>query len=823
MVVQKIRTKRKARRNNNRSRRNNRTNKKNRTQQRTNRKNRKNRRVKRTKRTLKKGKISKRSLKKELQTGGTIDKITSNLQFMLAMDKIEFLPSTNILEKNYKHYFKMVDYITLQEIVNNNPELKKSPTIQQLFDIKKYNLNDKGMIFDYKNIKCDNLLEKDQRNYTLRLLFLYLLECNLLKYNETVPEEKIADDVEEDEIELFGGAEDKEPKPSPDSPVEEPVPEEPGADAAPAPEEPEPGAAPVPEEPSASPEEPGADAAPVPEEPGASPEEPEPDAAPVPDGPEPDAAPVPDEPEPEAVPEEPEAVPEEPEPDAEEPEPDAAPFPEEPEPVPEEPEPDAAPFPKEPEPDATPEEPEPDATPEEPEPGAVEVQDEFAPEPDPDPDPGPEELEVDFDDADVDAGPEEDDVEKEYPDLLMDMKEEKEEEGEDEDEDGVTEKMIDGEENEAEKEKYREKREELELKINEIVDVNRLQVTRNELVLHNVDWFNVCCGISEYDLLFEEKCRKEIDSMGITIKRSDIMKTMDTIINNENHTTALRRAIKARLLQCSSDPQTFFDRIMNNVTYPSYSSCDHRVPGSVLYLYDEYLYLLNMKIDGVTKLEMVLLLIFCETRQHLLSKYISLENLRKKKDSIGDVKKLMKNLLKLDKGIIEKYKMEEEKKQEQEQGEKEIVDAERPGEGPVEEPVEEEREELNEMERMEYQKLMELKKEKEEEEQQKREQMPEIQRILQEDNEIKERIKLELENMEPSPEVKDAKEGMDGDGFDMFALDKDEQVAVESRMSQEGGDFKFNKNKIKEECNTIKENRLIFPHQLRSVYNCFDN
>ena len=38
-----------------------------------------------------------------------------------------------------------------------------------------------------------------------------------------------------------------------------------------------------------------------------------------------------------------------------------------------------------------------------------------------------------------------------------------------------------------------------------------------------------------YDLLFEEKCRKVIDSMGITIKRSDIMKTLDTITNNENN------------------------------------------------------------------------------------------------------------------------------------------------------------------------------------------------------------------------------------------------------------------------------------------------
>ena len=109
-----------------------------------------------------------------------------------------------------------------------------------------------------------------------------------------------------------------------------------------------------------------------------------------------------------------------------------------------------------------------------------------------------------------------------------------------------------------------------------------------------MDWFNVCCGITEYDLLFEERCRNVIDTMGITIKRSDIMKTLNTIVGNEKYKTALKR-LKARLLKCSGDPQTFMDRILNNVSYPTFSACDFRVPGSVLYLYDEYLYLLNMK------------------------------------------------------------------------------------------------------------------------------------------------------------------------------------------------------------------------------------
>ena len=203
MVVQKIRTKRKAQRNKSRSRRKERTNRKRNNRKRTNRK-RTNRKRNNNTRTFKKErKITKRNPK--IQSGGFIDKITSNLQFFLALDEIDFLPSTNILEKNYKHYLRMIDYITLQEIVNNNPDLKKSPTIQQIFDINKYKLNDGGMVFDYKNIKCDNLVEKNQRNYTLRTLFLYLIECNLFKSTEGVPEEKIVDEIEEDN-ELIGGA-----------------------------------------------------------------------------------------------------------------------------------------------------------------------------------------------------------------------------------------------------------------------------------------------------------------------------------------------------------------------------------------------------------------------------------------------------------------------------------------------------------------------------------------------------------------------------------------------------------------------------------------
>ena len=84
-------------------------------------------------------------------------------------------------EKDKKgHYLQMIDYQDLATIINNEPSYKKSPTIQSIFNYKSYRLEDEGeIIFNYKNIKCDHLIQKEQKNYNVKLLFLYLLECNI--------------------------------------------------------------------------------------------------------------------------------------------------------------------------------------------------------------------------------------------------------------------------------------------------------------------------------------------------------------------------------------------------------------------------------------------------------------------------------------------------------------------------------------------------------------------------------------------------------------------------------------------------------------------
>ena len=92
-----------------------------------------------------------------------IGKILSNIHILLSFPSIEFLPSTNIFSKNNTgHYLQMIDYQDLANIINQNPKYKKSPTIQNIFNYQSYNLeNENEIIFNYKNIQCDNLIMKE--------------------------------------------------------------------------------------------------------------------------------------------------------------------------------------------------------------------------------------------------------------------------------------------------------------------------------------------------------------------------------------------------------------------------------------------------------------------------------------------------------------------------------------------------------------------------------------------------------------------------------------------------------------------------------------
>ena len=135
----------------------------------------KNKKNKKNKKTLKKKKIN-------LQIGGNIEPMMARVLHTLERDIIEYLPSTKVVDtiQSEKHYLEMVDYIKLQEIINNNENFKKSPKIRKLFDYDLYEINNKDMYFVYKDFKCENIF-KDVDKYYIYILYFYLMECNITR------------------------------------------------------------------------------------------------------------------------------------------------------------------------------------------------------------------------------------------------------------------------------------------------------------------------------------------------------------------------------------------------------------------------------------------------------------------------------------------------------------------------------------------------------------------------------------------------------------------------------------------------------------------
>lgn len=130
--------------------------------------------------TLKKN--NKTKSRKHFQIGGSIKPIMGNLLYILENDEIEFLPSSKLLEIDTTHYLKMIDYHKLESIIDNNPEYKNSPTIQELFNYEAIDIDENNKIsFDTSKIKCNDILDKTHRTYFLRVLFFYLLECNVIR------------------------------------------------------------------------------------------------------------------------------------------------------------------------------------------------------------------------------------------------------------------------------------------------------------------------------------------------------------------------------------------------------------------------------------------------------------------------------------------------------------------------------------------------------------------------------------------------------------------------------------------------------------------
>ena len=493
-----------------------------------------------------------------------IGKILSNIHILLSFPSVEFLPSTNIFRKNNTgHYLQMIDYQGLANIINQNPKYKKSPTIQNIFNYKSYKLeNENEIIFNYKNIQCDNLLLKEQKNYNVKLLFLYLLECNIEERLKKIIqiggddeydfekmidydinqkkdefkefEEREKEDEQKKEFEKIRALEKErfmERKRLEDEMREQQQKKEEERD--------------------------------------------------------------------------------------------------------------------------------------------FEQKKDF-------------EQELNEQTKKVIGEEKEEDKEKtiqeeinderkvldemeEYKEDLEEEKEEKVERGE---------RIVDDEI--KQKEMFEQKMNEEERKMKENVQLEKMEmekklkikirgfeeflenkkvsnISRNSFAVYNVNWFNVCCGLEKYDGQFEENIQQQISDMGLIINEREIVENLVKLFEDKEELSKFQKMIKNRLITCSEiEPPSFFEKLFTD-SFGTFKKCDERSPQSLLYLYDDYNHFLEREV-GLSKLDKVLLLIYCETRQHTLSKYISLEiirkeNEKKKKDKINSI---LNKIMESDKSIIKK-------------------------------------------------------------------------------------------------------------------------------------------------------------------------
>jgi len=536
----------------------------------TNKKKGKDRRVKKSKKT--------KSKKSSQIKPEKIKKILSDIHILLAFPSIEYLPSTNIFTKNNTgHYIQMIDYQELGDIINKTIKYKKSPTIQKIFNYQSYHLErPEEIVFNYNNIKCDNLLIKEQKNHHVKLLFLYLLECNVTERLKEIIQlggsgeydlEKMIDydmNVVKNTFEDYKKKEiDQNMEKEKEKEIEKVR-----------------------------------------------------------------------EIERERFKERQRLEDEERVLKAEE-------------------------YEKK-------ERDNEKKYDQELKEQTDKVLDRVS-------DIGEPGKEYDMDEENIE---EEINNKLEYErDTLEDIKDEKQ--NLDENEEKIMseeERNIDNiiKSKEAFEQRLKEeKRIMIENAIKERVEMEKkiaiklqgfeeflenkkvTNVAKNSFALYNVNWFNVCCGFEKLDDTFEEEINKQITEMGLIINEDDIKENLLQLFEDKRELTMFKKMIKNRLLSCSEvEPPSFFEKLFSD-SFGTFKPCDERSPSSLLYLYDDYTTFLEKDIP-LSKLERVIVLIYVETRQHVLSKYISLEIIRKENDKkrIDNITSILDQIMKSDKLLI---------------------------------------------------------------------------------------------------------------------------------------------------------------------------
>ena len=309
--------------------------------------------------------------------------------------------------------------------------------------------------------------------------------------------------------------------------------------------------------------------------------------------------------------------------------------------------------------------------------------------------------------------------------------------------------------------------------MNELEEGMDVELYDGGLTFYDLSWFDICLGKIKMDSTFESLINKRIESLGIIINEKNISNKIDEILKDKKTKNILKDAIKSRITNCSNKPLSTYDKVFRTMSFPSLKECDKKDKGSILYLYDEYYPLMDGKANTLTKVDMALVLIYCETRQHLLSKYISLEIIRRKKSKTNKIVKILDKIYKIEGNDVLKHDKELEIRKKNEQNQEDIEGEKR-------------------------------KKEK-------------LNRELIVDNEIDldmiNNIKDGLELDNPNNKTRNFIDNIKNELYE----NKNEDI-----YSGGSDNFDFNKDVIHKQCDRLKKNKNIYLDQLQYINDCLN-
>ena len=156
----------------------------------------------------------------------------------------------------------------------------------------------------------------------------------------------------------------------------------------------------------------------------------------------------------------------------------------------------------------------------------------------------------------------------------------------------------------------------------------------------DIDWYRVILKLDNLDDEYEVIVNKLTNKNGLQLDYESIKDVCNTLSEN----TTLKNIFKDKLIECSKAPYSFLDTLTGNISFDSLSDCQKCHDDCILYLNDSYKSFLMDDSDGIGVSNKLKVLLFCEFRLFAISKHITLEALRIKKQNYTRVKNILKKL-----------------------------------------------------------------------------------------------------------------------------------------------------------------------------------